>query len=352
MLNEKQPGVLMQSEMAEQPGRVAAALEAGAYQATHLNRMMQAAPRSVVLLGRGSSRSAATYGVHALRTLAGKVAYQVSPAELGWAEHPPNLRDALVVAISQSGESREILAAAERAVAQGSSLLVVTNSPSSALARIVDDPRSVLDCRAGRESAVPATKSFTTTLACLLTLALAPAPDALDKAKYRIPLLMQEALENTDARLDLTGLSGFVVTGEGFTESVAEEGAIKLRETLGTIVASLETSEFLHGSVNSVYPGSGVVAIGASSLDNYLAQQALIGANARGATTGYIGPDAFAPVDTYARIPEIPAAWSPFLAILPLQRAAYEAALAVGSNPDTPAGLSKITRIGELKPHG
>ncbi|MFJ5560772.1 SIS domain-containing protein [Streptomyces sp. NPDC093250] len=349
-MTQTDPGALMRAEMAEQPERVALALEGVIAAREHLARIVRSAA-SVVLLGRGSSRSAATYAVHALRSLAGKPAFQLSPAELGWGGSGVDLSGSLVVAISQSGQSREVLAAAERAVEQGGHLLVVTNSPDSPLARLASDERSVLDCRAGRELAVPATKSFTTTCACLLAVALADSAGKLEAAYHELPPLMQRVLQDPAARFDLTGLSGFVLTGEGFAESVAEEGAIKIRETLRTLVASLEGSEFLHGSVNSVRSGNAVVAVGADPLGSHLARQAVVEAGARGAATVYIGPeDSDVTADQRIALPAVPAEWVPFLAIPPIQRAAHDAALAAGFDPDTPAGLNKITRIDDLQP--
>ncbi len=342
------PGALMRAEMAEQPDRVAAALDGVWTARDYLGEAVRDA-RSVVLLGRGSSRSAATYGVHAIRTFTGKPAFQLSPAELGWGNPGVDLSGALVIAISQSGESREVLAAAQRATDQGARLLVITNSPESALARLARDRQSVLDCCAGGERAVPATKSFTTTLACLLGLALAGSPERLHQARRRLPGLMRAVLDDPEARFDLAGLSGFVLVGECFAESVAEEGAIKIRETLRTLVASLEASEFLHGSVNAVSAGNGVIAVGADPLGRHLAEQVVTEAGLRGAKTVYVGPSGDSPADQRVTLPEGLPEWVPFLAILPIQRAAHDAALALGLDPDTPAGLNKITRIGELR---
>jgi glucosamine--fructose-6-phosphate aminotransferase (isomerizing) len=341
------PGSQMRSEMAEQPERVTAALESASAAAGYLAKLVQGAD-SVVFLGRGSSRSAATYGVHALRTIAKKPAFQLSPAELGWGGSRPHLAGALVVAISQSGASPEVLAAAECARSQGSHLLVITNSTDSPLAGLASDERSILNCHAGVERAVPATKSFTSTLACLLALAVADRPDHLLAARDQLPGLMREVHDDPEAGFDISELAGFVMVGEGFAESVAEEGAIKVRETLRTLVASLEASEFLHGSVNSVGRGNGVVAIGADPLGTHLAEQVTSEAARRGATTVYVGPGRRSQADHRIFLPDVRPEWTPFLGILPIQRAAYAGALAAGLDPDAPHGLNKITRISEL----
>jgi glucosamine--fructose-6-phosphate aminotransferase (isomerizing) len=250
-----------------------------------------------------------------------------------------------VVAISQSGESVEVLQAAERARELGATLLVVTNSVNSPLTDLAERRQHILDCHAGAEVAVPATKSYTTTLACLLTIAAAARPCLLDGAHDRLPELMAAQHENAAARLDLSGTQGFLLAGEGLAETVAEEGAIKLRETLCTMVTSLETSELLHGSVNSVGPRDTVVVVGADQLGNHLADQAVQQTAARGASTAYIGVGSVAQTGQRVHLPEVPAHWVPFLAVQTLQWAAHDAALARGLNPDAPIGLSKVTRI-------
>ena len=127
---------------------------------------------------------------------------------------------------------------------------------------------------------------------------------------------------------------------------MGEEGAIKLRETLRIPVASFETSEFLHGNINSVGPCTTLVTVDADPSGRSLAEQAAVGAASRGAATVSIGASASSSAGLHIRIPEVPSHWVPFLAVLPLQRAAREAAIARGEDPDQPPGLSKITRIG------
>lgn len=337
------PGSAMFAEVHEQPERVQAALEAAALQSRPLAEAVRDAA-FIVLLGRGSSRSAATYGAYALQTFAGKPALVASPADLAWGASSLDLARGLVVAISQSGESTEMVAAGERVIERGARLIVVTNSPDATLPALVEEQDRLL-CHAGAERAVPATKSFTTSLACLLALAQAHDPDVLRRAAEVLPTLMQQVLDDDNARLHLDGLDGFVLVGEGFGESVAEEGAIKFREVLKILVASLETSEFLHGSITSAQPGLGVVAIATDPLSGELAAQVLAEAAERQAATFSVGPTPIASAAQSAVLPDVPAAWAPFLTALVLQLATHARALADGLNPDAPPGLKKVTRI-------
>jgi glucosamine--fructose-6-phosphate aminotransferase (isomerizing) len=156
---------------------------------------------------------------------------------------------------------------------------------------------------------------------------------------------VENVLADADARIDLSGLEGIVTVGEGFAESVAEEGAIKIRETMQKLVTAMEASELLHGSINCLGRGHGLLAIAADALGAHLADKTLVEARARGVSTMFIGPDVQVAADQRVVLPEVPAEWIPLLAILPIQRAACEASVAAGSDPDRPVGLRKITRV-------
>lgn len=345
MSDATSPGKQMEAEMREQPARVHDALTATLPKLDTLARAVKDA-RVVVLLGRGSSRSASTFGARALRTYAQRLAIVGSPAELAWGEWGLPLGDALVIAVSQSGESREMVAAAERARDLGARLIVVTNSPSSTLAAVAIDDGDVVECLAGPEVAVPATKSFTTSAACLLAIAAASQPDDVRRARDELPELMQRIVDSgAGAELDFGGIDGFALAGEGYGEAIAEEAAIKLRETLILPAASFETSEFLHGSINSSAAGMGVITIETDELTAGLSGDVVQGANQRGATTVHIGATPIPEATHHIALPQVLPAWSAMLAILPIQRVARENAVRRDLDPDTPAGLSKVTLI-------
>jgi glucosamine--fructose-6-phosphate aminotransferase (isomerizing) len=338
-------GQQMLAEISEQPRRVHDALSAAL---PRLDRLAAAVADAqlVVLLGRGSSRSAATYGARALHVLAQRPALVASPAELAWGEWALPLDRAVVIAVSQSGESREMVAAAEQARARGARLLVVTNTPTSSLAGLAASPEDVLDCAAGAEVAVPATKSFTTSLACLLAIAAAGRDGEVARARDELPERIQELLDDErTSGLDVSALDSFALAGEGYGEAIAEEGAIKLRETLVLPAASFETSEFLHGSINSSSAGMGIITLQTDALSLGLARDAVSGAGARRATTIHIGQTPVAGADQWVPLPDVPAPWTAFLAVLPIQLAARSGALARGLDPDRPEGLSKVTLI-------
>jgi glucosamine--fructose-6-phosphate aminotransferase (isomerizing) len=336
----------MLAEIEEQPRRVHDALSATLPRLDRLAAAVRDA-RLVVFLGRGSSRSAATYGARAMHVLAQRPALVASPAEMAWGEWSLPLGDALVIAVSQSGESREMVAAAEQARDRGGRLLVVTNTPDSTLAGLAESPEDVLECVAGPEVAVPATKSFTTSLACLMAIAGAADPAGIERARDELPGMIRDVLDDPrTAALEVGELEGgFSLAGEGFGEAVAEEGAIKLRETLVLPAASFETSEFLHGSINSSSAGMGVITVQTDALSRGLAGDVVRGAAQRGATTIHIGEAPVDGADQWVRLPPVPPTWTAFLAVLPIQLAARSGALARGLDPDRPEGLNKVTLI-------
>jgi glucosamine--fructose-6-phosphate aminotransferase (isomerizing) len=336
----------MLAELTEQPTRVAATLAEAGTQSDELARAVDDA-EAVVFVGRGSSRAAGMYGAAAMRRLSGKPAFLVSPTELGWPEAAAARRGRrLVVAISQSGESQEVVTAVEREIDAGSRIVLVTNALTSSLAELARSSTDglVMDCLAGEERAVPATKSFTTTLACMLALASAGQRSELSKATAALPELMRDAIAATTDLLDLAECGGFAVVGEGYAEAVAEEGAIKLRETLRRPVSSHEASEFLHGNVNAVGSGMAVLCVAADDLGARLASSALDEAGRRGAQTFLIAPG-LPPGANVVSLPAVAPAWIPFLAVIPIQRAAHWASLAAGLDPDAPDGLTKVTRV-------
>ncbi len=222
-------------DLADQPAAFARVLEVNAL-ALDNARELVAGARSTRLLGVGSSRHAAGIGAAALELVG--VHADVPPAP-GVAVPAPVLhRDDLVLAISQSGETPSLVAAARRAQDLGCRVVAVTNAGGT-LARVAD---VALDCAAGPERVVAASKSVTTSV--LLLRALAGAVDLA-------PLVRAvEALLAADPAVLVAGAHPtHVVAGGLGAEWVAAEVALKLAETGGRLVTSEPLVEHLHGPV-------------------------------------------------------------------------------------------------------
>ena len=153
----------MRREIAEQPSAVADTLEALAGPAERLAVSMRSrALDRVVLVARGSSDHAAVYGRYLLEGRCGIVTALAAPSLYTTYEAPVDLRGALAIGISQSGETPEIVSAVEYAASRGALTACITNDAGSRLARTVEHP---LVIRAGEERSIAATKTFTAQLA-------------------------------------------------------------------------------------------------------------------------------------------------------------------------------------------
>lgn len=329
------PGNLLRREIGQQSSVVAEVLQAAMQcdLAGVLDR-----PR-VMLTGRGSSGAAALYGAAALTLFAKRSAHEVSPSLLGFYRPELDLRESVLVAISQSGSSREVLEAASWARSRGAKVVALTNHADSPLAASLP-AEQVLLMRAGEEQAVPATKTFTASLAWLLALALAPRLQPL----LRLPALMDRRLERdytADIR-HLTGVNAFYFVGEGVAASVAREGALKFREMLGVAAVPLETSDLLHGSIAALDERSAVVGLAADEIGASVLAHARGAWEARGARSLCLIAGDDPATDEVAMAGGLAPSF-PLLAILPLQLVALGLATDAGRDPDHPVGLSKVT---------
>src|SRR5262245_35070581 len=159
---------VMESEVRSQPAMLARLVEDAAPLVTELGQAIaRRRPRFAVLAARGSSDHAAIYGKYLLETQAGLVASLAAPSVYSLYARSPDVRDALAIGISQSGQSPDIVAAIDGARRAGALALAVTNDEASPLARVAD---LVLPLRVGPERSIAATKTFTAELLALWLL--------------------------------------------------------------------------------------------------------------------------------------------------------------------------------------
>lgn len=346
---------MMAREIAEQPAAVARTLEALLPLRAELRRLGNGR-RHVLLVARGSSDNAAVYGRYLLETHTGVSAALAAPSVATHYRRERDLSDSLVVALSQSGGTEEIVATQRWARACGAATVAVTNDPASALAREAD---LALVTRAGPELAVPATKSYTTQLAALAVLAtaLAPDPESLDADLRRAPDAMAALLTDrtpVDAAVDLLARDGStLVAGRGLVLGTALEVALKLEETCLRPVRGLSYADLRHGPIAVV--AAGVTAVLVSAADGPLVP-GLTGLaddlHRLGATViGFGGDDRFrAACDVGVAGPQLPEPVAPLGLVLPAQVAVESLARRLGLDPDAPRGLSKVTQTDRSAP--
>jgi len=340
----------MAAEIAEQPQALARTLDALRPQRPDL-RSVAAGRREVLFVARGSSDNAAIYGRYLLEVHAGHPAGLAAPSVATHYRSRLDLSDAVVVSVSQSGETQEIVETQAWARDCGARTVAVTNGADSSLARAAD---LAMVTRAGPEKAVPATKSYTTQLAAMAVLAsaLAPDPYALDPDLDRVPgeveRLVAERTGVDDAVAALAKSHEVLVSGRGLTFGTALEVALKLEETCLRPVRGLSYADLKHGPIAIVdadmaavivAPQNGPMVEGLTELAGDLQRRGAA------ATVGIGGDAEFqAVVGTAVAGPDLPETVAPLALIVPAQLVVESLARALGLDPDAPRGLSKVTQ--------
>jgi glucosamine--fructose-6-phosphate aminotransferase (isomerizing) len=304
--------------------------------------------RYAVIAARGTSDNAARYAQYLFGGLNRLPVALATPSLFSIYHTPPRLRDALVLGVSQSGQSPDIVAVVAEAQRQQALTLAVTNAPASPLAQAADH---VLPLGAGVERAVAASKTYTAQLAALALLAVQLAGDDDQLAALRG---MPEAVEQTLALEESIALAAqrytyateCVVLGRGYNYATAFEVAIKLKELTYVVAEPYSSADFRHGPVAIVERGFPAVVFapqGAVYPDVLTLTRELA---AREAELIVVSDQeaALQLAHTPMRLPvSLPEWLSPFTCVVPGQLLALHITLAKGYDPDRPRGLEKIT---------
>lgn len=300
----------------------------------------------VVTLARGSSDHAATTLRYGLETHLRLPVVSAAPSVAGVYGTDVEYRGALVLAISQSGGSPDLVETLLRARKGGALTVALVNVEDSPLAHVAD---LVLPLHAGEERAVAATKSYLAalTLGARLLHALRPDP-ALAGALARLPDALREVLDAEGlARACADRLAHqerALVLGRGLHGGVAGEAALKLQETAGVAALAFSTAEFAHGPARLAEPGTPALCFQARDATAPLT-------SATYATLGGYGADVLlVGADLEERGADLPtpatghALTDPAVSALAAQLLIAHAAVLRGENPDAPPRLSKVTR--------
>ena len=335
----------MAAEIGEQPTVWRRILTNSAAIESAAARIVWARPRFVLLVARGSSDHAALYAKYVAEIRLQLPAGLVSPSSLTLYDAKPDLRDALVIAISQSGASLDLLHTIEVARQQGALTLAVTNNAESALARAA---QLQLDIAAGLERAVAATKSYTAQLLSLYLLF-----DRLGGgdggAAARLPELGETVLARQEQLAALAQRYRFaqrlVVTARGYSYPTAREAALKLMETCYVSAHAYSGADLLHGPLAMLDGEMPVIAVMSDGPGGAAMRAVLPKLRAAGVDLFCIGaPRLLEGCDPCFALPDaVDESVAPILEILPLQLLTLHLAIARGGNPDAPRGLTKVT---------
>jgi len=345
-----EPGRGMAADIAEQPDVLARLLgeQIGSIEAVAAE-IARHRPRHVIFTARGTSDHAALYGAYLTEIRLGVPAGLASPSAITVYGARPDLRDCLVVGVSQSGGSPDLREVVRVAREQGALTLAVTNAPDSPLAQAA---QLHVDVAAGPERAVAATKTYTAELLALLLLVEGVRGGGTvsrdeREALARLPELAARTLDDPTA-IEAAGRYRFanriVLTGRGYAYPTAREAALKLMETSYLPALAFSGADLLHGPLAMADPDVPVVAVVGAGPGGAAMREVLARVGERRADLLVVGPsDVDLPGTKRVPTPAVDERHGALLDILPLQRLALALALARGEDPDAPRGLKKVT---------
>jgi len=326
---------LMAAEATEASDRIAEQLDRNLPAIQRVVEVIrQKEPELVYMVGRGSSDHAGVFAKYLIEIELGIPVTAAAPSVASVYHRHLKLDKALVLVLSQSGRSPDILAQVAMAKAAGAMVVAMVNDIESPLAQMADFTLPLL---AGEERAVAATKSYLATLSVLLQLvACWSGNQALQNELKHLPALLSEA-QGLPAQLTADSLSQIrqcVVLGRGLGYAIAREIALKLKEVCGIQAEAFSSAEFIHGPVTLVQPGFALISVDIADESQavHLTQVADIEQRGGQVQTLHVGS-----LSTHPRI----------LPLLVLQRFYLDieaVARSLGVNPDSPPGLNKVTQ--------
>ena len=244
----------MLEEIRQQPAALERTLRGQMREAVRLRaRFQNRRPRLIVLAARGTSDNACRFGRYLLEITTGIPVSLAAPSVITLYRASVDLRDALVVAISQSGESTDTNLVLERARASGAFTLGITNERTSSMARVAE---SLLHVRAGKEKSVAATKTYTGQLMAMYVLAWALGarlrPDDLERLPDAVAAALKLEPEIAVRAQRYRFMDHAVVIGRGLNYANAYEFSLKLMETCYVPAERFSTADLMHGPIAMV----------------------------------------------------------------------------------------------------
>jgi glucosamine--fructose-6-phosphate aminotransferase (isomerizing) len=347
----REAGAVYRRELYQQPETLAALAKRGEEFGALAEQLRRSRSRLVRLAGHGSSDNAASYGTYAFGLIAGLPAFRDSISLAVYYDTDFDLADSLVIALSQSGRTPDVVSYLAHAASQGATTLAVTADLDSPLAEVAD---ACVSLGTGQEEAIAATKTYTAELGILALLAAHLAgvgeryASALEEAASALAAWLAApppALEPLAAALLESKRMMILARGPEF--ATARETALKLLETCRLAATPLTTTDFAHGPVAALDPDFPTWIIAAADATLPAARAAAERARAAGCSVIVSGTGAGALAEQASVL--LPSAASPepllgpILSIAAGQLFALALARAKGLDPDAPAGISKVT---------
>jgi len=302
----------------------------------------------VVIAARGTSDNAGRYAQYILGAVNGLVVGLATPSLFTIYGRPPRFGNALVLGISQSGKSPDIVAVLAEARRQGALTAAITNVADSDLAQEADH---TINLHAGAERSIAASKTYTSELAAIALLAAHLKPDeGMLEALRQVPQVVAATLSMNDEVARIAQryryMRDCVVVGRGYNYATAFELALKLKELTYTIAEPYSSADFLHGPLALIEHGFPAIVIAPSGVT--LPEMLGFMGSLKGREAEIIAisdsQDALQLADVPLALPQPVPEWlSPIPAIIPGQLLAMHLAHVRNYDPDHPRGLRKIT---------
>jgi glucosamine--fructose-6-phosphate aminotransferase (isomerizing) len=337
------PHSLMAKETAEAPDAVARMLSENKSICEDLaQRLKPSPPHLIVTCARGTSDHAATYAKYLLETRIGIPVASAAPSVSSVYHSPQAMRGALFLAISQSGKSPDLVAAASLAKQAGALVVAIVNTTESPLADAAD---IVLPLHAGPELSVAATKSFITSLASILQIVTLWRGDKTTKCTLQdLPEHLTRALELdwSAAAQPIADTENLFVVGRGLGFGIAQEAALKLKETSCLHAEAFSAAEVQHGPMALVGPGFPVLMF---SQEDKTENSVINLANTFSTRSEQIFLTSYksSAATPLPALPNLDPAMAPIAHIQTFYGLAEKIARLRGLNPDEPPHLKKVT---------
>lgn len=304
--------------------------------------------RQVVITACGTSRYAALIGRYLFSKIAGKFCDVIMASEFHYFSDSID-KNTLVIAVSQSGETADVMEGVKRAKANGATILSIVNVVGSLLARISD---KVIYLHCGPEICVAATKSFISQLVVFYLLAFAMA-NRFEEAVTKVSSISQEIESNIkengpkikELAQKIKDNNDFYYIARGINFAIAAEGALKLKELSYIHAEGMPAGELKHGTLALIEQGTPVVAI---CPQDYTFNETLnnaMEAKSRGAFIIGVSDENNEIYHHWISIPKVEEVFYPLVSVVPLQLLAYYLALGRGKDPDRPRNLAKSVTV-------
>ncbi|KKN16510.1 hypothetical protein LCGC14_0975210 [marine sediment metagenome] len=338
----------MLSEIREQPAAIVNTLEAADTSLLHRAAMEMLRSDQVVFTGSGTSRFAGIIGRYIISRQARRLGEVVAASEFQYFADSVGVGTTLV-AVSQSGETMDVIEAVRSAKDRGAWTLCITNNAESVLGRLCD---MLLETRCGPEYGVAATKTFAGQIAmfCLLRGALrgdvASIQSELRNVAYRVRGLIEDCEESVREVARLAKVRDqFYYLGRGINYAVAGESALKMKEVSYIHAEGMAAGELRHGTLALVEPGTMICGLCPDDQTYDGMVMNLREAKARGATIIGVSDRASDVFDYWVQVPTVEEVYYPLVCTVAAQLLAYWTAVEKGLNPDRPRNLAKSVTV-------